>query len=79
MILRDSEDYTRSKGKVNVFRFEAIKAGISKAWKENKYDLIVEVAERLLAQALEEDSQLKLYYDNALNRARSQPRQEKLL
>jgi len=79
MILRDSEDYTRSKGKVNVFRFEAIKAGISKAWKENKYDLIVEVAERLPTQSFEEDSQLKLYYDKALNRTRSQLRQGKLL
>ena len=78
-LLRDFEDYTRGKSKVKIFRSEAIKAGFSKAWKEHKYDLIVEVAERLPTQALEEDSQLKLYYDNALNRAKSQLRQEKLL
>ena len=78
-LLRDFEDYTKGKGKVKVFRREAIKAGFSKAWKEHDYDRIVEVAERLPSQVLEEDSQLKMYYDNALSRARSQPKQERLL
>ena len=32
-----------------------------------------------LPSTLEEDSQLKLYYDNAFNRARSQPKQNRLL
>lgn len=78
-LLRDFEDYTRGSGKVKVFRSEAIKAGFSKAWKEHNYDLIVKVAERLPEQALQEDPQLKLYYDNALNRARNQPEQRRLL
>jgi len=78
-LLRDFGDYTRGSGKVKVFRSEAIKAGFSKAWKEHNYDLIVQVAERLPEQALQEDPQLKLYYDNALNRARNQPEQRRLL
>ena len=78
-LLRDFGDYTRGSGKVKVFRSEAIKAGFSKAWKEHNYGLIVQVAERLPEQALQEDPQLKLYYDNALNRARNQPEQMRLL
>jgi len=78
-LLRDFGDYTRGSGKVKVFRSEAIKAGFSKAWKEHNYGLIVRVAERLPEQALQEDPQLKLYYDNALNRARNQPEQMRLL
>ena len=78
-LLRDFEDYSRGSGKVKVFRSEAIKAGFSKAWKEHNYGLIVQVAERLPEQALQEDPQLKLYYDNALNRARNQPEQMRLL
>jgi hypothetical protein len=58
---------------------EAIQSRFSKAGRNINYDLIVQVAERLPEQALQEDPQLKLYYDNALNRARNQPEQRRLL
>lgn len=78
-LLREFQEYTHGSGKIKVFRAEAIKAGFSKAWQEHAYDLIVEVGDRLPEQALQEDPKLKLYYDNALNRARKQPRQGQLL
>lgn len=77
-LLHEFNEYTRGKGKIKVFRAEAIKAGFSKAWAEHAYDRIIQVAERLPEQALQEDSKLKLYYDNALNRASKQPRQREL-
>ena len=78
-LLHEFNEYTRGSGKIKVFRAEAIKAGFSKAWAEHAYDRIVAVAERLPEQALQEDPKLKLYYDNALNRARKQPKQSQLL
>lgn len=78
-LLHEFNEYTRGSGKIKVFRAEAIKAGFSKAWAEHAYDRIVAVAERLPEQALQEDPKLKLYYDNALNRARKQPKQAQLL
>ncbi len=78
-LLHEFNDYARSTGKIKVFRAEAIKAGFSKAWAEHAYDRIVQVGDRLPEQALQEDPKLKLYYDNALNRARKQPKQDQLL
>ena len=78
-LLHEFNEYTRGTGKIKVFRGEAIKAGFSKAWAEHAYERIVQVAERLPEQALQEDPKLKLYYDNALNRARKQPKQTPLL
>ena len=78
-LLHEFNEYTRGTGMIKVFRGEAIKAGFSKAWAEHAYERIVQVAERLPEQALQEDPKLKLYYDNALNRARKQPKQTPLL
>jgi predicted RNA-binding Zn-ribbon protein involved in translation (DUF1610 family) len=78
-LLHEFADYLKSRGKLRAFRAEAVRAGFSKAWKERQYDLIVQVAERLPEQALQEDAKLKIYYDNALGRAGRQPYQETLL
>ena len=78
-LLHEYNEITRSKGKIKVFRSDAIKAGFSKAWAEHNYDQIVEVAKSLPEQALQEDPKLKLYVDNARTRASKQPKQEKLL
>jgi predicted RNA-binding Zn-ribbon protein involved in translation (DUF1610 family) len=78
-LLHEFNEYSRGTGKIKVFRAEAIKAGFSRAWAEHAYDRIVQVGDRLPEQALQEDPKLKLYYDNALNRARKQPKQEQLL
>ncbi len=78
-LLRDFNDYLKSKGRLKVFRSEAVRTGFSKAWGDHDYATIIQVAERLPEQALQEDQKLKLYYDNALNRADKQPRQERLI
>jgi len=78
-LLHEFQEYTRGTGKIKVFRAEAIKTGFSKAWAEHAYERIVQVAERLPEQALQEDPKLKLYYDNAMNRARKQPKQAQLI
>lgn len=78
-LLHEFNEVVRGKGKIKVFRSDAIKAGFSKAWAEHDYDQIVAVAERLPEQALQEDPKLKLYVDNARIRARKQPKQEQLL
>jgi len=78
-LLREFNEYTKGSGKIKVFRAEAIKTGFSKAWQEHAYTLIVQVAERLPEQALQEDPKLKLYVDNARNRAPKEPKQERLI
>ena len=78
-LLHEFAEYTAGKGKIKVFRAEAVKAGFSKAWSEHRYRDIIAVAERLPEQALQEDSKLKLYYDNALNRAPQELHQERLI
>lgn len=78
-LLREFNEYCKGKGRLKVFRSEAIRAGFSDAWRERKYDVIVEVAERMPESVLQEDQQLLMYYHNASLRQSSQPRQENLL
>ncbi len=78
-LLREFATYVQSKGKLKVFRLEAIRAGFSRAWKERDYATIVQVAERLPERVFEDDPQLLMYADNARLRADAMPRQEKLL
>ncbi len=77
--LREFADYTDRTGRIRVFRSEAIKTGFSHAWAEHNYKEIIQMAEHLPEQALQEDPKLKLYYDNALNRAPEEIKQERLL
>jgi len=78
-LLREFSEYLRGRGRLRVFRGEAVRAGFSQAWRERRYEVIVELAERLPEQALQEDPKLKMYYDNALGRAEKRPRQERLI
>jgi rubredoxin len=78
-LLHEFSQYLAGTGKIKVFRAEAVKAGFSKAWSNHEYNTIIKVAERLPEQALQEDPKLKLYYDNALNRAPKEINQERLI
>ena len=78
-LLREFAEYASGAGRIRIFRSEAIKAGFSHAWAEHRYREIIHVAERLPEQALQENPKLKLYYDNALNRAPIEIKQERLL
>jgi len=57
------------KGKLKVFRMEAIRAGFDECWKQRDFTTIVKVGERLPEAVLQEDPALLMYYDNACSRA----------
>lgn len=56
------------KGKIKVFRMEAIRAGFDECWKTRDFKTIVAVGERLPESVLQEDPALLMYYDNACSR-----------
>jgi hypothetical protein len=78
LLFREFTEYRKGRGKLRIFRSEAVRAGFSLAWRERDYTTILEVAERLPEQVLQEDPALKMYYDNALHRASHKPKQEQL-
>ena len=67
-LLREFQSYLESKGKLKVFRSEAIRAGFAKLWKDKDYKSIVAVAERLPEATIQEDPNLLMYYDISLSR-----------
>jgi hypothetical protein len=78
-LLREFHDYQRSKGRLKIFRGEAIRAGFSNAWRERQYDVIIEIAERMPDSVLQEDQQLLMYYHNANLRQEAKPKQPPLI
>jgi len=68
-LLKEFDDYAAGKGKLRVFRVEAVRAGFKRAWQEHDYETIISVAERLPADVLQEDAKLLMWYDQALTRA----------
>lgn len=67
-LLKEFQDYKATKGKLTVFRSEAIRAGFAKLWKDKDYQAIVAMAERLPEKTIQEDSNLLMYYDISLSR-----------
>ena len=67
-LLKEFEGYLATKGKLKLFRAEAIRVGFARLWKEKNYKLIVETAERLPEQIIQEDDKLLMYYDISLGR-----------
>ena len=67
-LLREFEGYMTSKGKLKLFRSEAIRAGFSRLWKEKNYKAIVDLADRLPETTVQEDPNLLMYYDISLSR-----------
>lgn len=65
---KEFEGYMNSKGKLKLFRSEAIRAGFSRLWKEKNYQAIVDIAERLPEKTIQEDDKLLMYYDISLSR-----------
>ncbi len=78
-LLKEFEEYTITKGKLKLFRTEAVRAGFKKAWANKDYAAIVNIGERLPSSILQEDSTLLMYYDNAVMRTGEGHRQETLL
>lgn len=67
-LLKEFESYTQSKGKLKLFRSEAIRVGFSKLWKDKNYKAIIDMAERLPEVTIQEDQNLLMYYDISLSR-----------
>lgn len=65
---KEFEGYMNSKGKLKLFRSEAIRVGFSRLWKDKNYQAIVDIAERLPEQTIQEDTNLLMYYDISLSR-----------
>ena len=67
-LLKEFQEYQETKGKLKIFRSEAIRAGFAKLWKDKDYQAIVTMAERLPEETIQEDSNLLMYYDISLSR-----------
>ncbi len=65
---KEFEGYLNSKGKLKLFRSEAIRVGFARLWKDKNYKTIVDIAERLPEQTIQEDQNLLMYYDISLGR-----------
>lgn len=64
-LLKEFEGYKSAKGKLREFRTEAVRAGFKDAYDQQDYRTIVEVADRIPNQVLQEDEKLLMYYDVA--------------
>jgi hypothetical protein len=68
-LLREFEDYrTSSARKIKQFRTEAVRAGFKHCYDTQDYQTIVDVAEKLPEQVIQEDEKLLMYYDVATMR-----------
>ena len=67
-LLREFDGYLKSKGKLKLFRSEAIRVGFSRLWRDKNYQAIVDLANRLPAATIQEDPNLLMYYDISLSR-----------
>ena len=65
---KDFEGYLSSKGKLKSFRSEAIRVCFARLWKEKNNQAIVDMAERLPEQTVQEDPNILMYYDISLSR-----------
>ena len=65
---KEFEGYLNGKGKLKLFRSEAIRVGFSRLWKDKNYQAIVDIANRLPEQTIQEDPNLLMYYDISLSR-----------
>ena len=65
---KEFEGYMNSKGKLKLFRSEAIRVGFSRLWKEKNYQAIVSIADRLPEATIQEDPNLLMYYDISCSR-----------
>lgn len=67
-LIKEFDEYLQGKGKLKLFRTEAVRAGFAKLWKEKDYHNIVKVAKRLPESVIKEDDKLLMYYDISLSR-----------
>jgi len=70
-LLREFEEYKQHQKKyknTDKFRLEAVRAGFSKAWHARDYTTIINVANKIPENILQEDPKLLMWYDGAVTR-----------
>jgi DNA modification methylase len=67
-LLKEFDSYLSTKGKLKLFRTEAIRAGFAKLWADKNYRAIVDTAERLPESVISEDDKLLMYVDLSAGR-----------
>ncbi len=67
-LIKEFEEYKKSKKKIKIFRLEAVRTGFKKAWQERDYQTIITVAEKIPNNILEEDPKLLMWFDQAITR-----------
>lgn len=68
-LLKQFEEYKNHSGKkLKLIRMEAVRAGFKKAWVDRDYKTIIEVAEKIPEDLLQEDQKLLMWYDQAQTR-----------
>ena len=73
------QEYVQSRGRLRLFRTEAIRAGFKRCYAERQWQVIVEVGDRMPQDVLYEDQDLLMYYDIAVTRLEEEPVQGELL
>jgi 16S rRNA G966 N2-methylase RsmD len=73
-LLKAFAQYRQSeKKKLKTFRLEAVRAGFQRAWQEDDYHTILDVARKLPPRVIEEDPKLLMWRDHAEMRAGERP------
>jgi len=67
-LIKEFDEYLVGKGKLKLFRTEAIRVGFAKLYKDKDYENIVKVGNRLPEVVIQEDDKLLMYYDISLSR-----------
>ncbi len=67
-LLREFELYKDDKKRLKIIRLEAVRVGFRKAWQDKDYKTIIDIANRIPTNVLEEDPKLLMYYDQAITR-----------
>jgi hypothetical protein len=68
-LLKEFQRYLEVKGKLKVFRTEALRSGFKDAWQKQDYATIVQMAKRVPESIVQEDPALLMYFDAALMRS----------
>jgi hypothetical protein len=67
-LLKEFDNYKSASHRLKVFRIEAIRAGFKKAYNDRDYETILNIADKLPADSIEEDPMLLLWYTSAKTR-----------
>lgn len=68
-LLKQFEEYKSFIGKkIKLVRLEAVRTGFKKAWQDREYATIIQVAEKIPEDLLQEDQKLLMWYDQAQTR-----------